>query len=977
MDRWTCAVFAGMLCQTRRNGAFNKVDWFLGAIVSLVLAVATSAQGNERGGVAGRVLDENTGFGVVSATVTVVQSGDSATTDLRGSYNLRDIPAGSVTLVVTKDDYKSVTITGVQIPVGGNESLDIPLLASGGPVVRMEAFTISADIVKSSDIGLLVERQKASSISDAISSDQFSKLGASDAAEALSKVTGASVVDGKYVLIRGLGDRYSNTLMNGFSVPSADPDKRAVQMDQFPADLIESIVTTKSFTPDQSGAFSGGSVNLKTKSFPENTFVSLSVSGGQNGQVEGDPILVTTGNAGAAPDVPRVIPNRTQAELRAEFFGSFESAGEIDAATKAFGPSGLFPTTRSGSWNTGYGIAAGHRIEFSEERIIGVTASFNSSRSGRAYERGEAGRYSGTPDAPQADLIFTADENLLSFGRADVPAGTPLFGVSSGTVSESFGGLIKLAARPSRDHEVSFDLIYNESEDDTVRRGVGEEIVNYEGAIYEVYDLLRTERAVGSAQLAGKSLFVGLNELEVEWRLSQSESTQDQPDYRTMAAVYDTRGRPVNATGVQPNRFFRELDEEAFEGGIDFTIPIWFHGQEHRLKFGGMASANERNYEEERFQYFSVPRSRAELIAFPGAVGIVEQTANGVEFGNTISRLLEPNQYNATQDITAVYGMMDVTLSERWRSIFGVRYESTEIVANPVEVPGLNPRIGEIDDANILPALNFVFAQNSKMNWRFAYGRAIARPTYKELTDIRYEDVFTSDIYVGNPDLELTVIDNFDLRWEWFPAKGETVAVSAFYKDMRNPIEVLFSPGVGSIQPQNVASAEVMGVEFEFRRNLTFLSSTLERWSVGGNLTFVESKVTIPEAERAILKAYDAGASTTRELLGQSPYVFNADVNYTRDEWGTSVTMSYNMVGERLDLVIFGPLGDVYEQPAPDLTFVLSQNLGRGWKLKLSAKNLLNSAKEKLIDIPGGESLVYNRYTSGRSISLSLSCLFE
>ena len=163
-------MFAGMLCQTRRNGAFNKVDWFLGAIVSLVLAVATSAQGNERGGVAGRVLDENTGFGVVSATVTVVQSGDSATTDLRGSYNLRDIPAGSVTLVVTKDDYKSVTITGVQIPVGGNESLDIPLLASGGPVVRMEAFTISADIVKSSDIGLLVERQKASSISDAISS---------------------------------------------------------------------------------------------------------------------------------------------------------------------------------------------------------------------------------------------------------------------------------------------------------------------------------------------------------------------------------------------------------------------------------------------------------------------------------------------------------------------------------------------------------------------------------------------------------------------------------------------------------------------------------------------------------------------------------------------------------------------------------------------------------------------------------------
>ncbi|MDB4385213.1 TonB-dependent receptor, partial [Opitutaceae bacterium] len=706
------------------------------------------------------------------------------------------------------------------------------LVQTGAKAIEMEAFTISADIVESSDIGLLVERQKSSTISDAISSDQLSKLGAGDAAEALSKVTGASVVDGKYVLIRGLGDRYSNTLMNGVSVPSADPDKRAVQMDQFPADMIESVVTTKSFTPDQSGAFSGGSVNLKTKSFPETSFLSLSASLSANEQVRNESMLVTQGNGGGAPAVAQSIPNRIQAELEAEFFGNFAPAQEIDAATQLFDSTGFYPDAREGSWASGFSIAGGHRLEWGEEGVFGVTASFNTDRSASAYAGGEAGRFSGSADAPETNLIFTTDEDRLSFNRNDVPAGTPEFGVTSGTLSESQGGLVKLAVQPSMNHEFSLDLIYNQSTDDTVRRGVGEEIANYEGAIYEVYDLLRTERSVGSAQLGGKSLFVDLNELEIEWRVSRSESTQDQPDYRTMAGVYDMAGRPVNATGVQPNRYFRELTEEATEGSVDVTIPLWINGADHQLKFGGLVSSNERDYSEERFQYYAVPRNPSELQSFPGAVGIVEQSADGVTFGNTISRLLEPNQYAATQDISAFYGMMDANLTDQWRTIFGARYESTAMVATPVNIPGLSPRIGEIDDAHILPAANLIFAQNDKMNWRAAFGRTIARPTYKELSDIRYEDVFTGDVYLGNPDLQLTDINNFDLRWEWFPTRGETVAVSAFYKDMSNPIEVLFAPGVGSIQPQNVESGEVYGIEFEFRRNLGFIADSWERWSL-------------------------------------------------------------------------------------------------------------------------------------------------
>ncbi len=940
-----------------------------------MMTVATSAQ-STAGGVAGRAVDEKTGLAVTGASISVFGAGITATTDLSGSYSLAGIAPGEVTILVLKDGYQPGNITDLVIESGVVVQLDIPMVSIGGEVIQMDAFTISADIVQSSDIGLMLARQKSPTISDAISNDQFSKLGAGNAAEVLSKVTGASVVDGKYVLIRGLGDRYSNTTMNGVSVPSADPDKRAVQMDQFPTEMIESVVTTKSFTPDQPGAFSGGSVNLKTKSFPDSSFISGSFSVSQNSNVNGEPILVTRGYSAQAPDLPLALPNRTQAELEAEFLGNFELARELDAATKAFDPAGFFPRQRDGVADLGASVALGKRVEFGDEGLLGITASFNRSRSSTHFTDGVEGRFTGTAAQPVPKLLFSSDADLLSTDIANAPLSTPPFGVTASTRTESTGGFLKFAVRPTIDHEVSLDLIYNTTTDDAARRGVGEEAGNYAGEIYEVYDLLRTERSVSSAQLAGKSLFPALNELAVDWRLSQSQSTQDQPDYRTMAFIYDLDGQVVNATGVQPNRYFRELTEDALEGGLDLAMPVFIGEKEHRLKFGGMVSASDRDYDEQRFQYARVPRSRDDLVTFPGPVGIIAETADGVTFGNTITRLLQPNRYAAEQDISAVYAMMDTPLSEQARVIFGARYESTKIVTTPAETPGLNPVTGIIDDSNLLPAVSFVYAQNKRMNWRAAYGRTIARPTYKELTDIRYEDVFTGDTYIGSADLELSVIDNFDLRWEWFPAKGQTIAASVFYKDMNLPIEVLFQPAVGSIQPQNVESGTVYGVEFEFRRSLDFLSESLYRWSLGGNLTLIESEVTIPPTEMALLLADDPQASNKRELLGQSPYVFNADINYSREESGTSATLSYNVVGERLDLVVFGPLPDVYEQPAPALNFVLSQRLSTHWKIKFSAKNLLDSDKEKLISLPT-EDLVYSRYQSGRSYSLSVSYLFE
>ncbi|MES2693754.1 MAG: TonB-dependent receptor [Verrucomicrobiota bacterium] len=948
--------------------------------------MAASGAEAQTGGVAGVAINTTTGTPVTGATVRVVGVDRTATTDLKGGFQIEGVPAGTVDLRVEKSGLQPVTITSVNVAPGAIARVDVPLAGTTDGVVKMEAFAVAASTLASSDVGLLGERQKAVAVSDAIGSDQFSRLAVSNAAEAMTKVTGASLIDGKYVMIRGLGDRYSNTLLNGVSVPTADPDKRAVQMDQFPADLIESIVTTKSFTPDQSGAFSGGSVNLRTKSFPEQFFLSLSAQVEYNSRVTRKDTLTVPGASGdnlargasdrAAPALPVALPDRTAASLAART-GNFAPADQLDAASKAFDNRGYFPSTKRAAPDTGFSLAFGDRVALGgRDALFGYTASFTYDHDTSHYTGGEKNRFEGIVSAPQTKLALTPDRTVLTFKNAPQPAGAPALGVTSTTDTVSWGAFVKLAYRPVAAHELSLDLFHNQSADDLVQRGVGEQQRDYPGNFYEVYDLLYTERGVSSAQLAGKSLFAEAGDLKLDYRLSYSKSTQDQPDYRTLAGYYDLDGLAVNATGVQPNRFFRELAEDSREIAVDATKPFLLLGRSASFKTGLSWLQGDRDYTEQRFQWSNRPQSRSDFVNFPGQVGIIDRTATSVNFGNTIARLQEPNNYTAEQTISAAYAMVDLPATERLRAILGVRLEKTEMETIPVRVPGLNPRDGLIDEDDPLPALSLVYTLNARSNLRAAYGRTIARPTFKELTDIRYEDVFTLDTYLGNPTLRRTLLENFDVRWEWFPRRAETVAISAFYKKMSDPIEVVFTPSTGATQPQNVDEGKVYGIELEFRRGLGAWSEALKAFSFGANLALIASEVSIPDAEMASIRLAEPNARAKRELLGQSPYVFNADLTYSRRSSGTTATVSYNIVGERLSLVQFGSLPDVYEQPAGRLNFVLSQRLTNRLRLKFSAKNLLDADSEKLVGFESYD-LVYERYRTGRSFAVALTWLFE
>ncbi len=475
------------------------------------------------GRLGGQVLDAQSGQAVSGASVALLEDPVFfVRTDLNGRYAFQDVPAGTYTIRVFKGGYEPYDVTGVGVDSETTAKVNIPLprrqeaetagetpaeeayaapeetalTADDSDIFEMAAFEVTAEIIRSTEATLLASRQRSTSLSDAIGGETFSRLSLGDAAEAMTKVTGASVVDGKYVFIRGLGDRYSNPLLNGASIPSADPDKRSVQMDQFPSDLLESIVTSKSFTPDQPGSFSGGSVNVKTKSFPEHFFVTLGASAEYNSQTTGKDIYVTeqgvNWNARGIDDRPRTmvdpddIPQLSgrgsNTATGAALQGDLSVAERLDAITKEF-PRHFYPSTESALPAYGGSLSFGDTLEFENSSKLGYTVSFTWDHDYSHYEDGIETRWQTPEEFKYNAQVYTTDPEILDrmywytnyYGNyADPYGGGIPFGVTKSTQSVNWGAFGKVAYLPGEHHELSLTLFHNQSAEDEVKHGVGD-----------------------------------------------------------------------------------------------------------------------------------------------------------------------------------------------------------------------------------------------------------------------------------------------------------------------------------------------------------------------------------------------------------------------------------------------------------------------------------------------------------------------
>ncbi|MEZ4701308.1 MAG: TonB-dependent receptor [Rhodothermales bacterium] len=941
-------------------------------LFGLLLLIAAPAAA-QKGAIAGVVVDTETGETLIGANVLIDGTMNGATTDFDGHYEIKGIDAGRYTVVFSYIGYSPVTVTDVEVIAGQTVRLDMTLSAE---TIGLDEVVVEARALKNTEASLLRERQKATAVSDAISAEAISRSGSGDAAGAMTKVTGASVVGGKYVYIRGLGERYSSTQLNGSSLPSADPDKQAFQLDLFPASLLDNIVTTKTFTPDKPGAFTGGLVNVGTKNFPDAFTLQFTTSSSYNDQssLADNFISYDLGNLDwlgyddGDRDIPAIF-NDPNLVIPTEIEARFDPAKAelLDNVSRAFRPE-MEPTVARAPVNSGFSMAFGNQIPLAG-RPLGFTASLTYNRSTSFYNNGNAGRYELVGGTVQQIDQLTALRDLSD---------------TRGSQEANWGGVATLAYKIHPKHELSATYLrtQNGTSDTRYLEGFWQDLSG--NSTFQTRVLGYQERSLNSLQLKGQH---AMGPMQAEWRASFSKNEQNEPDLRYFSNHYTVNGTDTTfqkpaSLYPSPARFFRKLDEQNNEFGLDLTVPFRLAGLSSKVKFGGSYGDVSRAFSERRFEYrtgsgFSYGSFAGDNNAFFSSVGIIgTSTAGRPQFGNYITdaSALKSN-YTGDQTVAAGYLMTDLLLTRKLRFIGGVRLESTRMTTQSADT---TLAVGRLSNDDVLPSVNLVYALTDNMNLRAAVTQTLARPTFRELAPYSTFDFVGDFVFSGSSTLKRTLITNYDLRWEWFTRPGEIIAVSGFYKAFENPIErvILTSVGNNSMSIQNVPTGRVVGAEFELRRRLDALVPALENVEIGGNLALVHSEVDIPEEELVVIRAADANPSTTRPLEGQSPYVVNVDLTYQKPEWGSVASIYYNLFGDRLRVVSEGAAPDIFERARGTVDFIYAQRIWRGVSLKFAVKNLTDSdalMSQSFKDV----DYIYQKYESGRTYSLSFTYKVE
>lgn len=950
-------------------------------IILIGFLIISQISAQQSGKISGKVVDAQNGEALIGANILVEGTNFGAAADIDGNFIINSIPVGKHTVIFSMIGYAKSSVTNVEVKPGEVTKIDIALNSES---FQTDEVVITAKALENNDAGLLIKRQKSNSVSDAISAEAISRSGSSDAAAAVKKVVGASVVDGKYVYIRGLGDRYSSTQLNGAELPSSDPNKKAFQLDLIPSNLLDNIVTIKTFTPDKPGNFSGGIVDIGTKTFPSSFNMKISASSSYNSQVDGSSAFLSydggskdwLGYDDGTRSIPSLLEN-SELDIPIPVQARFDSekAEQLDAYSKSF--NGVMDFKREvPAMNGNFSMSLGDNFKFGDVSSLGYLASLTYSRENSFYNDGKIGRY----------ILTDLNSNELNPQL--------LMNDSKATSEANWGALFTTNFNINSFHQIGGNVFYSRSGITTTRfqQGRWPQEFGIDDTTSTFYNRVLgfRERDLLTYQVRGEHNLDWLLDTKADWNASFSETSQNEPDLRLIASferlINDDTSYTISGGNFDdPSRYFRTLNDKSSSFNLNFAVPVnfgsYFAG---KFKFGGAYQKMERDFNERIFSYATDNRVYnnldGDITKFFSSEnnGIIEidTLSNGrirYNFGNTIrdnSKLR--NVYNGTQEISAAYLMLELPLLRNLKFIGGARYETTSMnVVSKDET--IAP--GSIKENDILPSLNLIYQLSDDMNIRFAATQTLARPNFREIAPYSSKE-FVNDVELqGNPSLKRTLIDNYDLRWEWYSRPGEIIAVSAFYKNMKNPIELAYAPGSSLsnqiVTYQNVDAARIIGAEFEVRLGLDLLLDELSNFSFGSNLSLVDSKIDIPDFERQQRLAIDSSSSSTRELQGQSNVILNMDLSYY-NEIGTTASLQLNTFSERLSKVSAGVSPDVYEQPDIQLDFILSQQIWNNFTFSFSAKNILNSSYKEIYRYKGNDYTFYE-YKKGVRFSMGIS----
>ena len=889
-----------------RGGQVWRSLWLL-----CVVPVVAIAQGGGR--LAGRVVDAGSAQAISGVTVVVGDSAAIVVTDLDGRYRTGVLRVGKYKVLARRLGMQQKQYDSIAVEDGQTTVVNFALSAAA---VSLEAVVVSAERADraTSEAGLLAVQRRAASASDGISAEQIARAPDSDAGEAAVRVPGVSIVDNKYVVVRGLAERYSNTLLNGVEIASPEPSKKVVPMDIFPSSLIDGIVVTKSATPDKPGDFSGGSVEIRTKEFPEEFVFQYNVSVGANSLVTGrmvdlpewrglDYLGFDSGKRRREPTLPASFDDPTAVERYQESLRNTWT-----------------PRVRRALPNLGLGVNVGDQKQFGSS-AFGYLTSLTWSNKNELQ--------------PERLFQFLLDPNAN-------PARGYVFRERRSVVD--WGGIFNTALRLGTNHKFGWKNLYTRNAEEYYSTNEGFN-VDLNGA-FRGYQFSYITRDLIQTQLTGEHIGQFIRPWRAEWKGTVSRSTRDEPDNRQVPYV-----RPEDDSsffvGINSDFWFRYLQDDLKAGQVDLSTQLpWFGGRETMLKVGGSARRKVREFDA-RIAALSLNLQGV----LPPRIGTLPperlfQPENVGDFliVNFPGNLAQP--YSADDDLFAGYAMLDLPLFSWLRVVGGARLEDWRLNL----MDGGRERFATDstlvattrNNKDVLWSANATVSLSERMNLRLAAFKSLSRPDTRELSRDEYVDLVGSCPLIGNPTLQRTLITNGDLRWEWYPGPGEVISVSGFYKYFEQPIiRAITGDNNCRFTYNNGEDATNVGAEVDVRKGLAFLPGALGNLALGVNATYVQSRLTIDPR----FGNYDRDLP----LEDQSPWLLNANLNWVDPRGRMEASVLYNWFDDRVSRYGFRSGGggeqgpNIIEEGRGTLDAKVQWKASRQWTVTMTGKNLTDN----------------------------------
>ena len=874
---------------------------------------------------------------IVGASLKFEGSNAGTISGVDGEFTLSLSVGKKYTLIITSVGYESKTIADVEVTAGHVNELQIVLVESAKNVLGGVTVTATSSARKETAAALIQFQKNTNTVASVISAENIRRSPDKNTGEVLKRVPGTSVQEGKYLIVRGLSDRYNQAMLNGILLSSTEPDRKTFSFDLFPAPVIDNIIMNKAFVPELPGEWAGGLVQVQTKEIPSKDFLNIQIGTGFNSQTIGKDFyqadggkLDWLGTEDGSRGLPENFPTKSKfAQL---------SPSELNEYGKKFRN---VWTSTSGSvpWNSSFQLNGGFAGELFKKKIGGTLAIvYNQSNRRLQFDNAIIGN-----DQGDREIQFTNER----YSR-DVLA----------------GALANFSMQVDNKNRISFKNIINVNTSDFAIRRIGKDYILGPG----FGDNVKAEEIGFRQNTFFNTQLIGEHNLsqwgiKVKWYGGFNILDQYIPDQRRL--FYTQQGDMPNspyyallAAGASQKSgsiFYSFLNDYIYNAGADISKSFKWFDYNQTVKGGYLFQVKDRLFDSRPFFLNTLSNSIKQLP--PDRIFAPENFTNmstGIQFGelNGISF-----RYLANTILNACYIQFDNQFTKALRVIWGLRVEDFDQLIGSVKQS--DPRHVHSRITDFLPGINIVIKPTEKTNIRIGGSQTVVRPEFRELSPFAFYDFELNAQVVGNNSIKRTKVTNADLRYEIYPASGELVTVGIYFKHFDRPIEYYFNrtgPATNTFNVANTKTATAFGAEFEFRKKLDFITGGLKNFTATGNFSYIYSRV-------------KDTVSLNRPLQGQSPYLINAGLQYDAEKIGFSSTLLFNQIGRRILFVGDKSIPDIWENPRPLLDIQLAQKiLKKRGEIKVNISDIFNRRGDFYHDLD------YNdKYKKGTKDVLAIS----